>query len=81
MFANSVPESQSPKLNLMTMEIFDRKPKKPCLRGNISEIIQLNQERLLNLLTNFLCSFQIRKDPTSCIGTLIHEPKLDNKYV
>jgi hypothetical protein len=30
----------------------------------------LNQKNILNLLTNFLRSFQIHKDPTSDIGTL-----------
>jgi hypothetical protein len=35
------------------------------------EIIALNQKKLLNLLTNFLRSFQIQKGPTSDIGTLI----------
>jgi hypothetical protein len=32
--------------------------------------IALNQKNLLNLLTNFLRSFQIHKGPTSDIGTL-----------
>ena len=40
------------------------------LRAYISETIELNQKRLKNLLNNFLRSFQIRKDPTSDIGTL-----------
>jgi hypothetical protein len=44
--------------------------KLPCLRAYISETIGLNQKRLKNLLNNFLRSFQIRKDPTSDIGTL-----------
>ena len=44
--------------------------KKPCLAPHTSETIELNQKRLKNLLTNFLCSFQIRKDPMSDIGTL-----------
>ena len=42
----------------------------PCLVPHISETIQLNQKMLKNLLTNFLSSFQIRKDPMSDIGTL-----------
>jgi hypothetical protein len=37
----------------------------------IFEIIALNQKNLLNLLTNFLRSFQIHKGPTSDIDTLI----------
>jgi hypothetical protein len=41
-----------------------------CLRAYISETIGLNKKRLKNLLNNFLRSFQIRKDPTSDIGTL-----------
>ena len=58
-----VPESQSPKHHGIFL-------KKPCLAPYISETIELNQKRLKNLLTNFLCSFQIRKDPLSDIGTL-----------
>ena len=49
----------------------------PCLAPHISETIELNQKRLKNLLTNFLGSFQIRKDPLSDIGTLnIHYSSL-----
>jgi hypothetical protein len=40
------------------------------LEACIFEIIALNQTNLLNLLTNFLRSFQIHKGPTSDIGTL-----------
>ena len=58
-----VPESQSPKHHGNFL-------KKPCLAPNISETIELNQKGLKNLLTNVLCSFQIRKDPLSDIGTL-----------
>ena len=53
-----------------TTEIFSKTPKMPCLAPHISETIELNQKRLKNLLTNFLGSFQIRKDPLSDIGTL-----------
>ena len=53
-----------------TTEIFSKTPKMPCLVPNISEKIQLNQKMLKSLLTNFLGSFKIRKDPTSDIGTL-----------
>ena len=45
----------------------------PCLVPHISETIQLNQKMLKDLLTNFLGSFKIRKDPMSDIGTLNHE--------
>jgi hypothetical protein len=41
------------------------------LEACIFEIIALNQRNLLNLLTNFLRSFQIHKGPTSDIGTLM----------
>ena len=58
-----VPESQPPS----TMEFF---LKKPCLVPHILKTTELNQKRLKNLLTNFLCSFQIRKDSLSDIGTL-----------
>jgi hypothetical protein len=40
------------------------------LEACIFEIIALNQKNILNLLTNFLRSFQIHKGPTSDIGTL-----------
>ena len=49
-----------------TTETFSKTPKMP----HISETFQLNQKMLKNLLTNFLGSFQIRKDPMSDIGTL-----------
>ena len=39
-----------------------------CLRAYISETIELNKKK--QKLNNFLRSFQIRKDPTSDIGTL-----------
>ena len=35
-----------------------------CLKAYTLKIIALNQKNLLNLLTNFLRSFQIHKDPT-----------------
>ena len=57
-----VPESQSPKHHGNFL-------KKQCLVPHISETIELNQKRLKNLLFNFLCSFQIHKDPLSDIGT------------
>ena len=57
-----VPESQSSKHHGNFL-------KKPCLAPHISETIEPNQKRLKNLLINFLCSFQIRKDPLSYIGT------------
>jgi hypothetical protein len=41
-----------------------------CLKAYILKTIALNQKNLLNLLTNFLRSFQIHKGPTSDIGTL-----------
>ena len=40
-----------------------------CLGVYNSEIIELNQNLLLNLLSNFSCSILIRKDPTGDIGT------------
>jgi hypothetical protein len=40
------------------------------LEACIFEFIAVNQKNLLNLLTNFLRSVQIRKGPTSDIGTL-----------
>ena len=40
-------------------------------RAYILKTIALNQRNLLNLLTNFLRSFQIHKGPTSDIGTLM----------
>jgi hypothetical protein len=43
----------------------------------ISETIELNQKRMKNLLNNLLCCFQIRKDPTSDIGTLKREKVKD----
>ena len=58
-----VPESRSPKHHGNFL-------KKPCLAPQISETLELNKKRLNNLLTNFFCSFQIRKDPLSDIGTL-----------
>jgi hypothetical protein len=42
-----------------------------CLKAYILKTIALKQKKLLNLLTNFLRSFQIYKCPTSDIGTLI----------
>jgi hypothetical protein len=39
----------------------------------------LNQKNILNLLTNFLRSFQIHKGPTSDIGTLTMDFNVDNK--
>jgi hypothetical protein len=68
--ANWVPESQAPKQNLVRRIFFAKRSKLPCLKAYISETIELNKKRLKNLLTNFLCPFQIRKDPTSDIGTL-----------
>ena len=53
-----------------TTEIFSKTPKMPCLVPHISKTIQLNKKMLKDLLTNFLGSFQIRKDPMSDIGTL-----------
>ena len=41
-----------------------------CLKDYIFKTIALNQKIILNLLTNFLRSFQINKGPTSDIGTL-----------
>ena len=41
-----------------------------CLKAYILKTIALNQKNILNLLTNFLRSFQIHKDPTSDMGTL-----------
>jgi hypothetical protein len=40
--------------------------------------IELNQKRLKNLLNNFFCSFQIRKYPTSDIGTLNYVRKFES---
>jgi hypothetical protein len=65
-----------PRAKLSTTDFFQKRSKLPCLRAYISQNLlidpELNKKRLKNLLNNFLCSFQIRKDPTSDIlGTLI----------
>ena len=58
------PSPQAPR------KFFSKTPKMPCLVPHISETIELNQKILKNILTNFLGSIQIRKDPMSDIGTL-----------
>ena len=55
-----------------TTEIFLQKAKIDMLKANnILEHIELNKKMSKKLLTNFLCSFQIRKDSMSDIGTLM----------
>ena len=63
-------ESQSPKRIQARRKLFWGMAKLPCLDLNISETIKLNQTIHINLLTNFVNSFQMRKDCTSDRGSL-----------
>ena len=66
MLTNCVPGSQAPS----TSDFLAKRSKLACLTRKISKTIELNPKWLRNLLTNFLCSFRIRKDSTGHMGTL-----------